>query len=219
MGGFTFERFNPRPEFFSEPPDFAAMCATFDDDDLCSFDVMFNTKRGLRYVVTFYLSEDNQMWRINQLWFVMAHDLGWKLGNKAAIILDQSWSRMKVEKRRMPAVITEHPNRCMGCGAIKRTAEWACHECRPQACQAYFLGDCSGVCEFEEDACDYIEYGFERNKHELCVNCDDYTGRAGRCDDSLFDVKGGGPYCENCFEQLTPYMRGEQAPEKGGDDA
>ena len=34
---------------------------------------------------------------------------------------------------------------------------------------------------------------------ERCVQCDNFTGRAGRGDDSLFTTEGG-PYCEDCYD-------------------
>ena len=34
---------------------------------------------------------------------------------------------------------------------------------------------------------------------EHCWICDDETGRAGRHDDSIYDLDDNGPYCEACF--------------------
>lgn len=39
------------------------------------------------------------------------------------------------------------------------------------------------------------------NKIELCIICDDETGRAGYHEDSLYLEDGTGPYCESCFEK------------------
>ena len=35
---------------------------------------------------------------------------------------------------------------------------------------------------------------------ELCIVCDEPTGRAGIHEDSLFTEEGIGPHCEFCFE-------------------
>jgi hypothetical protein len=35
---------------------------------------------------------------------------------------------------------------------------------------------------------------------ELCCECDQPTGNAGRLDDSLYTDDGKGPYCHDCFE-------------------
>lgn len=42
---------------------------------------------------------------------------------------------------------------------------------------------------------------------ELCCLCDESTGKAGRFEDSLYDVDDGGPYCEGCWENLTPELK------------
>ena len=34
---------------------------------------------------------------------------------------------------------------------------------------------------------------------ELCLDCDEPTGRAGRSDDSMYTPDGVGPFCEDCF--------------------
>lgn len=50
---------------------------------------------------------------------------------------------------------------------------------------------------------------------ELCTNCDEPTGKAGRLDDSLF-LSVEGPYCEECYADRVPeiaderYVAGEQ---------
>ena len=44
---------------------------------------------------------------------------------------------------------------------------------------------------------------------EYCWLCDAPTGNAGRYEDSLYDTEEGGPYCEECWDKITPYLRGE----------
>lgn len=49
---------------------------------------------------------------------------------------------------------------------------------------------------------------------ERCVECDEPTGKAGRCEDSLYDDDdiGIGPFCEDCFhKRLAKKTREEQA--------
>lgn len=36
-------------------------------------------------------------------------------------------------------------------------------------------------------------------REERCWDCDDPTGRAGRCDDSIYCDCGLGPFCEECW--------------------
>lgn len=48
-------------------------------------------------------------------------------------------------------------------------------------------------------------------KVERCICCDAETGKAGRDDDSLYDRNELGPYCEDCWSELTDYQRGEDA--------
>ncbi len=35
---------------------------------------------------------------------------------------------------------------------------------------------------------------------EICIICDEPTGRAGQWEDSLYDSNGVGPYCEGCYQ-------------------
>jgi len=35
---------------------------------------------------------------------------------------------------------------------------------------------------------------------ELCLDCEELTGKAGKDDDSLYLEDGTGPFCEACFE-------------------
>jgi len=47
----------------------------------------------------------------------------------------------------------------------------------------------------------------KRTKEERCCECDDLTGRAGRCDDSLYAARNDtkdeiGPLCHECFQKL-----------------
>ena len=39
---------------------------------------------------------------------------------------------------------------------------------------------------------------------EYCCVCDNPTGRAGKAEDSLFDINDEGPYCWNCWESDVP---------------
>lgn len=39
----------------------------------------------------------------------------------------------------------------------------------------------------------------ETKKHEECSFCGEYTGRAGKGDDSIY-INGIGPYCELCAD-------------------
>jgi hypothetical protein len=39
--------------------------------------------------------------------------------------------------------------------------------------------------------------------YELCCSCNARTGRAGKGEDSLYSVNGEGPFCEDCFNDLT----------------
>jgi len=42
-----------------------------------------------------------------------------------------------------------------------------------------------------------LNRGFEK-----CCECDDYTGKAGFGDDSLYCERcGAGPFCETCFDE------------------
>lgn len=36
---------------------------------------------------------------------------------------------------------------------------------------------------------------------ELCWICEEPTGKAGACEDSLYDSDGAGPYCEDCLAE------------------
>jgi len=38
---------------------------------------------------------------------------------------------------------------------------------------------------------------------EHCFKCESPTGRAGRAEDSLYAENGDGPYCENCWRELS----------------
>jgi len=42
---------------------------------------------------------------------------------------------------------------------------------------------------------------------EICIICDQETGNAGILDGSLFDVEGGGPYCDECWEKLADDLK------------
>lgn len=46
------------------------------------------------------------------------------------------------------------------------------------------------------------------SRDERCFICDEPTGRSGRRDDSIYDLRGNGPYCENCYEQ-APLVKEE----------
>ena len=37
---------------------------------------------------------------------------------------------------------------------------------------------------------------------ERCVRCDEPTGRAGKCEDSLYLPDGEGPFCETHFREV-----------------
>jgi len=37
---------------------------------------------------------------------------------------------------------------------------------------------------------------------EECVRCYEYTGRAGKYDDSLYTPDGQGPFCEECYSEI-----------------
>lgn len=45
--------------------------------------------------------------------------------------------------------------------------------------------------------------------YETCWICDENTGRAGKGDDSLYDVDDGGPYCPECWDKVTPELKEE----------
>ena len=36
---------------------------------------------------------------------------------------------------------------------------------------------------------------------EICINCGDPTGKAGKDDDSLY-LYDEGPYCQDCYDQI-----------------
>ena len=36
---------------------------------------------------------------------------------------------------------------------------------------------------------------------EICINCGDPTGKAGKGDDSLY-LYDEGPYCQDCYDQI-----------------
>ena len=40
-------------------------------------------------------------------------------------------------------------------------------------------------------------------KYELCCECGNRTGRAGRKEDSLY-IEDNGPYCAECFDVFSP---------------
>lgn len=40
-------------------------------------------------------------------------------------------------------------------------------------------------------------------RYEHCFLCDSPTGRAGIAEDSLYDKAGCGPYCEECWDEMT----------------
>lgn len=44
---------------------------------------------------------------------------------------------------------------------------------------------------------------------ERCFRCDEETGKAGESEDSLYMPDGWGPFCEDCWDELTPSERGE----------
>lgn len=37
---------------------------------------------------------------------------------------------------------------------------------------------------------------------ELCIHCEEPTGRAGKADDSLY-IDDDGPFCESCFDNIN----------------
>lgn len=39
-----------------------------------------------------------------------------------------------------------------------------------------------------------------KKRIELCCRCDQPTGRAGACEDSLYDDNSNGPFCEECWK-------------------
>lgn len=41
-------------------------------------------------------------------------------------------------------------------------------------------------------------------KIEQCTICGNATGRAGKCEDSIYDDNGNGPFCEECFDKQQP---------------
>lgn len=47
-------------------------------------------------------------------------------------------------------------------------------------------------------------------KLEHCCDCGAATGHAGQGEDSLYNIFGDGPYCDNCWNELTEDMK-EQA--------
>jgi hypothetical protein len=47
---------------------------------------------------------------------------------------------------------------------------------------------------------------------ERCIVCDDPTGKAGACEDSLYDEHGTGPFCEECWEQHQAGAQAMTAP-------
>jgi hypothetical protein len=46
---------------------------------------------------------------------------------------------------------------------------------------------------------------------ELCCECSQPTGRAGRLDDSIYDDDGNGPFCEECWAKINPQEDSENA--------
>jgi hypothetical protein len=38
-------------------------------------------------------------------------------------------------------------------------------------------------------------------RYEYCFLCGEPTGRAGKGDDSIYCVRGDGPFCEECWHQ------------------
>lgn len=42
-----------------------------------------------------------------------------------------------------------------------------------------------------------------RENREFCCQCEGWTGRAGRADDSLYTDNDWGPYCEDCWEDAA----------------
>lgn len=43
------------------------------------------------------------------------------------------------------------------------------------------------------------EHFVKQSETEYCIHCDNPTGRAGKCDDSMY-VGNIGPLCEHCFD-------------------
>lgn len=41
---------------------------------------------------------------------------------------------------------------------------------------------------------------------EMCANCDQPTGKAGRHEDSLYLDNWAGPLCETCYEEAIPEL-------------
>lgn len=41
---------------------------------------------------------------------------------------------------------------------------------------------------------------------EVCFICGEPTGRAGKCDDSMFDAFNDGPYCEDCWDERDVHI-------------
>ena len=52
----------------------------------------------------------------------------------------------------------------------------------------------------------YFTYGDNERRRkmvEICCECDEPTGRAGKDEDSFYsEDTGNGPYCEQCFNEL-----------------
>jgi hypothetical protein len=44
----------------------------------------------------------------------------------------------------------------------------------------------------------------ETQRYETCSECGEYTGRAGRGDDSIFTDDGVGPLCTQCWAAIQP---------------
>lgn len=45
-------------------------------------------------------------------------------------------------------------------------------------------------------------------RHELCCNCGNETGKAGRADDSIY-VQSYGPLCEKCYDDFRATVLAE----------
>ena len=50
---------------------------------------------------------------------------------------------------------------------------------------------------------------------EYCYVCNESTGKAGRGEDSIYDLAGNGPYCEMCYSQTEEYRREIENETKG----
>ena len=49
---------------------------------------------------------------------------------------------------------------------------------------------------------------------ERCCSCDEYTGRAGKGEDSLYcDEHDSGPYCEDCWETHDEVIHKQNSPD------